>query len=258
MTNFKRITSKDNAFIKQVSLLQTSARERKKTGSFVAEGLRILLDCYENNVQFLSLVITDEFLTKHGNDVERLADNALEIVVVTDTIFTKISDTKNPQGILAVIEMPKNDVQQIKANGKYIALENVADPSNLGAVSRTAEALGVDGIILSNNGCDPYSPKALRSSMGTLLRMPVIVLDDFTDALKNSGLTLYACVVSGGKSINDTVFSNGSIVIIGNEANGLTEETIAISQKITIPMSGRAESLNAAVAASIAMWELVK
>ena len=258
MTDFKRITSKDNAFIKQVSLLQTSARERKKTGSFVAEGLRILLDCYENNVQFLSLVVTDEFLNKHGNDVEKLANNASEIVVVTDAVFTKISDTTNPQGVLAVIEMPKSNAQQIKANGKYIALENVADPSNLGAVSRTAEALGVDGIILSDNGCDPYSPKALRSSMGTLLRMPVIVLDDFTAALKNSGLSLYACVVSGGKSIKDTVFSNGSIVIIGNEANGLTEETIAISQKITIPMSGRAESLNAAVAASIAMWELVK
>ena len=258
MTDFKRITSKDNTLIKQISLLQTSARERKKTGTFVAEGLRLLLDCYENDVRFLSLVIADEFLNKHAEDVENLAKNSKEIVVVTDTVFTKISDTKSPQGILAVIEMPENNLSQIKSNGKYVALENVADPSNLGAVSRTAEALGVDGIILSSGGCDPYSPKALRSSMGTLLRMPVIVLDNFTDALKNSGLNLYACVVSGGKSINEVEFPNGSVVIIGNEANGLTDAVIEISQKITIPMSGRAESLNAAVAASIAMWELIK
>ncbi len=258
MTDFKRITSKDNAFIKQVSLLQSSARERQKTGTFVAEGLRILLDCYENNVQFLSLVITEEFLNKHRTDAEKISENSDETVVVNDAVFSKISDTKNPQGILAVIRKHECSACQIKPDGKYIALENVADPSNLGAVSRTAEALGVDGIILSGNGCDPYSPKALRSSMGTLLRMPVVICDDFIAALKESGLSLYACVVSGGKSIKDVEFCDGSIVIIGNEANGLTDEVISVAQKITIPMSGRAESLNAAVAASIAMWELVK
>lgn len=258
MTDFKRITSKDNAFIKRIALLQSSARERKNEGEFVVEGLRILLDCYENQVHFLSLVITDEFLNRHSQEAQKLSKNSQETIVVNDAVFLKISDTKNPQGILATVKMPKTDAAEIKKSGRYVALENVADPSNLGAVSRTAEALGIDGIILSSNGCDPYSPKALRSSMGTLLRMPVIVCDDFTATLKNSGLSLFACVVSGGKAITDVEFDDGSVVIIGNEANGLTKDVTDIAESITIPMSGRAESLNAAVAAAIAMWELVK
>lgn len=139
-----------------------------------------------------------------------------------------------------------------------MALENIADPSNLGAIARTAEAIGVDGIVVSADGCDPYSPKALRSSMGTVLRMDIIVTDNFVNDLKCSGLKLFGCVVSGGKDIRCVTFPKGSAVIIGNEANGLTDEIRQISENITIPMSGSAESLNAAAAAAIAMWELEK
>jgi TrmH family RNA methyltransferase len=144
--------------------------------------------------------------------------------------------------------------------GRYVALENINDPSNLGAVSRTAEALGVSGIILSANGCDPYSPKSLRASMGTLLRMPIIIMNDFVECIKNSGLKSYACVVdSNAKSITDVDFCDGSVVMIGNEANGLTTEAKAVaSEKITIKMTGKAESLNAATAAAISIWEMMK
>jgi TrmH family RNA methyltransferase len=150
--------------------------------------------------------------------------------------------------------------RQIDPNGKYVALENINDPSNLGAVSRTAEALGVSGIILSANGCDPYSPKSLRASMGTLLRMPLIVLPDFVNGIKNSGLKSYACVVdSNAKSITDVDFTEGSVVMIGNEANGLTMEAKEMAtEQITIKMTGLAESLNAATAAAISIWEMMK
>jgi TrmH family RNA methyltransferase len=141
---------------------------------------------------------------------------------------------------------------------KLIVLDATTGQNAYNQVEVFNQAVGIDGIILSSNGCDPYSPKALRSSMGTLLRMPVIVCDDFTATLKNSGLSLFACVVLGGKSITDVEFDDGSVVIIGNEANGLTKDVTDIAESITIPMSGRAESLNAAVAAAIAMWELVK
>ncbi|MBR3961788.1 MAG: RNA methyltransferase, partial [Clostridia bacterium] len=154
-----------------------------------------------------------------------------------------------------VVEIP-DKISEIDKKGRYIALENLSDPSNLGAISRTAEALGISGIIVSGNSCDPYSPKALRASMGTLLRMPVIIVDDFVEFLQASGLKLFACVVRGGKKITDVIFSDGAAVLIGNEANGLTDSAISACEKITIPMSGSAESLNASVAAAIAMWEL--
>ena len=134
------------------------------------------------------------------------------------------------------------------------------DPANLGAVSRTAEALGVSGIILSDNACDPFSPKALRASMGTLLRIPLIILDDFSDEISGLGLKTFACVVDKNAiSVNNLDLNGGCIFLIGNEANGLTEETKKNSDYcITIPMKGKAESLNASVAASIVMWEMMK
>jgi TrmH family RNA methyltransferase len=175
-------------------------------------------------------------------------------------LFKKISDTTSPQGIIALSEIHDNNTDNINPKGRYVALENVADPSNLGAISRTCEALGVSGIILTSGGCDPYSPKSIRASMGTLLRMPIIILDDFSKDLCNKGLISYSCVVdSDALPISDVDFKDGSIVIIGNEANGITDETKAKSDyRITIPMSGRAESLNASVAAAISIWEMMK
>jgi TrmH family RNA methyltransferase len=191
--------------------------------------------------------------------VQKLSFNSLECFRIPDGLFKKISDTTSPQGVIALCKMPaKNTV--IDPCGRYVALENINDPSNLGAVSRTAEALGVSGIILSANGCDPYSPKSLRASMGTLLRMPIIIMNDFVECIKNSGLKSYACVVdSNAKSITDVDFCDGSVVMIGNEANGLTTEAKAVaSEKITIKMTGKAESLNAATAAAISIWEMMK
>lgn len=118
--------------------------------------------------------------------------------------------------------------------------------------------MGISGIILSESGCDPYSPKVMRASMGTLLRMPVIIFKDFKNELINSGLSAYPCVVRNGKRINTVEFKPGSVLVIGNEANGLSDDTAKVGTPVTIPMKGSAESLNAAAAAAIAMWELMK
>lgn len=259
MFDFREISSKENELIKQISKLQTSASYRKETGLFVAEGLRICNDCKDNFIKFKHLVFTKDFYCKFPNEVEGLSNFCDDNILVTDNVFNKISDTKSPQGILAVGEIPVSACSGISKNGKYIALENISDPSNLGAVSRTAEALGIDGIILSDNGCDPFSPKSIRASMGTLLRMPIYVLKDFVNEIAYLGLTTYACVVRNGEPVENIKFDKGSIVVIGNEANGLTDRMIEKSDKsITIKMSGRAESLNASVAAAIVMWELTK
>ncbi len=252
---FLSITSRENPLIKAVSKLKSSSKERKNQGKFIVEGLRICGDCADNGVGFSVLIISEKFLNARRETAEILAKNSEKTVVVPEFVFEKIADTDTPQGVLAVVNMPEKSVE-IDKRGRYIALENLSDPSNLGAISRTAEALGISGIIISGNSCDPYSPKALRASMGTLLRMPIIIADNFVDFLKDSGLKLYSCVVRDGKKITDVTFSDGAAVLIGNEANGLTDSAISVCEKITIPMLGSAESLNASVAAAIAMWEL--
>ncbi len=260
MKGFKVIESKENSLIKLISHLQASSKARRENGLFVLEGLRIAKDAFDNGIQFDKLIVSETAFNKLYDDIINLSENSSECIKITDSLFKKISDTKSPQGIIAVCKLPKNGISNIDKNGRYIALENVADPSNLGAIARTAEALGVSGIILSAGGCDPYSPKALRSSMGTLLRVPLIILDDFANEINTLTLKTYACVVEKeAESITDIDFTYGSAVIIGNEANGISEETKAVCDRlITIKMKGSAESLNAAAAAAISIWEMMK
>jgi len=260
MQNFSIITSRENSLIKLVCSLQSSAKARRENNLFVIEGLRIMRDAYDNSIRFDKLIVSESAMEKYPGDIADFAENSVECYRLPDSLFKKISDTVSPQGIIALSKIPRSSLNEIDTSGRYIALENIADPSNLGAISRTCEALGVTGIILTDNGCDPYSPKALRASMGTLLRIPLIILSDFSNQLIALGLKTYSCVVDadalpiGGIDIQD-----GSIVIIGNEANGITDETKNASDyRITIPMSGRAESLNAAVAAAISTWEMMK
>lgn len=260
MQNFSVITSRENSLIKLVCSLQNSAKARKENGLFVIEGLRIARDAFDNSIRFDKLIVSETAINKYRDEIADFVKNSNECYRIPDSLFKKISDTTSPQGIIALAEIPKNDTGSIDPKGRYVALENVADPSNLGAISRTCEALGVSGIILTSGGCDPYSPKCIRASMGTLLRMPIIIFDDFAKELCGSALKTYSCVVdSVAAPIGSINFTDGSIVIIGNEANGITEKTkTATDYRITIPMSGRAESLNASVAAAIAVWEMMK
>ncbi len=259
MKNWINLTSKDNSLIKLVCALQSSRKARKEHNLFVLEGLRICDDAKFCEIKFDKLIISETASLKYKDAVGKFAENSDECYLIPDSLFKKISDTTSPQGIIAVARMPQKNTE-IDKNGRYIALENLNDPSNLGAISRTAEALGVSGIILSGDSCDPYSPKSLRASMGTLLRMPLIIFDDFSNCIKQSGLKSFACVVEKeAKSITDVCFENGSVVMIGNEANGLTVAAKAIAnEQITIKMSGKAESLNAATAAAISIWEMMK
>ena len=248
MEDFKKVTSRENPLIKLVSSLQKSASARRENGLFVLEGLRLCTDACDNGIRFDKLIVSFSAADGHAEKIAEFARRADECISVPDSLFKKISDTENPQGIIALCKIPKTESVNIKSDGRYVALENINDPSNLGAVSRTAEALGADGLILSAGSC------------GTLLRMPIFVFGDFPSEMRRCGLKFYACVPSpAAQSISDISFLPGCAVMIGNEANGLTEETKAAAyKKITIPMRGRAESLNAAAAAAIAVWEMMK
>jgi len=259
MADFLRITSKDNPIIKEISSLQKSAKGRKDAGLFVLEGLRLCLDAALNEYKPEVIIVTENAYDRYQKEIESNFSGALKKYLMPDSLFSKISDTVSPQGILCLFKIPEFDGSVIKKDGRYIALENIQDPSNLGAVSRTAEALGIDGMIVCG-GCDIYSPKSLRASMGALLRIPVIVTEDPFELIDRYDFATYAAVVSDADlTVGSFDFSKGSVVFIGNEANGLTNNIIdKCSKKITIPMAGKAESLNAGVAASIIMWEMCK
>lgn len=259
MKDFKIITSKENPLIKLIASLQKSASARRENGLLPLEGLRLCLDAAENGILLEKLIISETASAKHAEKLAQLCSQAHEGYILPDSLFGKIGDTENPQGIIALVKTPKTDNTKIRCNGKYVVLENVSDPSNLGAIARTAEALGVDGIIASG-GCDPYSPKTLRASMGALLRLPVYIFGSLADELRQTGLTLYACVPArDAENIAEAGFMPGSAVMIGNEANGLSSAAInAADRCVTVPMTGRAESLNAAAAAAIAVWEMMK
>lgn len=256
----EKITSKTNKIVKETAKLFSSAKYRNEQGLFVLEGARLCSDILNSSCELVKLLVTENFNVKNATLVNSLSVISASSYLITDEIADKICSTVNPQGIFAVCKI-KKEVYRVEPDKKYIALENVQDPGNLGAVARTAEALGIDGLIISG-GCDIYNPKALRASMGSLLRIKVIFCDNLSVFLKelNGEIKIYAAVpYSYAKDIRKCDFSKGAICIIGNEANGVTDEVKETADSlITIKMLGLAESLNASTAASITMWEMLR
>ena len=257
------LSSKDNINIKNTVKLLNNAKFRRKTGLFVAEGLRVCYDAFLSGADIDTVFATRGALDKHPEKIGELCEKSDRAFIVTNDIFSHISDTQTPQGVLCVIKTldKVTEFDKIKNGGKFLALENMQDPNNLGTVLRTAEAFGVSGVILSADCCDIYNPKVVRGSMGAVFRLPFIVAEDIPEFLRNNPrLTSYAAVVGGSaEKLTDIRFDDCSVAVIGNEGNGLTEKTIcACDHKITIPMRGRAESLNASAAASIIIWEMIK
>lgn len=255
------ITAKNNVKIKNVRALLTSAKERRLNGLFVLEGVRLCLDAVKSGCRVQSVFCTEKCAEKYGDEISELKLSCKNCFTVSDEVLKSISDTVAPQGVVCVAEMKENTFNYEKGK-KYIALDTLQNPDNLGAISRTAEALGIDGIVIFD-GCDIYNPKALRASMGSLLRLPVKLTSDLTselEACEKAGILTCATVPDrDAESITDIDFSDGALCVIGNEGNGVSKEIIEkCKKKITIKMLGRAESLNAATAASITMWELMK
>ena len=259
----EKITSKNNQLIKDTKKLFTHTKARKDNGVFVLEGARLCFDVLNSFYTVDKVFTTQKAYDKYKDKMDELESKASATYLITEDIASRLSDTVASQGIFVVckIDKSKNSTNPLELN-KIVALDNVQDPSNLGAIVRTGEALGIDAIITCS-GCDIYNPKALRASMGSMLRMNIIEVDSLTDcisSLKQNGFSVYSTVPnSNAKKITDVDFSNKSICVIGNEANGVSEKIKSISNSlITIPMLGRAESLNASVAASITMWEMLR
>lgn len=255
------IQSRTNAKIKDGCRLTASAKYRREQGLFTLEGLRLCADAAQSGCQVQTLFLTADAEEKGGERLKILLKNAQEIYTVTEEVAEKLSDTVSSQGVFAILQMLPETALAIQKGGKYVVLDTVQNPQNLGAIARTAEAFGVNGLIVGG-GCDRYNPKALRASMGSLLRLPVFETEDLAATVREIGKTVptFATVLDcTAESICAQDFSGGAAAIIGNEGNGVSEAVLSAAQKrVTIPMRGNAESLNAAAAATVTVWEMMK
>lgn len=258
------ITSRSNEKIKYAVKLTSSGKFRRENGEFSLEGARLCADAAESGIKIKALFVTESAREKYSRYVESIEALSERAYLISEEVSEKLSDTKTSQGVFCICKMlDKNaNIGKIKYNGKYIVLEDVSNPSNFGAVCRTAEALGLDGVIVGG-GCDIYNPKALRASMGSLFRLALLTPENLSEtlsALKENGMKVYSAVPDGNAlPITSADMTGGTAVVIGNEGNGISEEIKKASTAlVTIPMKGRAESFNASVAASIVMWEMMR
>ena len=260
----ERITSKSNDKIKLAAALRSDVRERHEHALFFLEGARLCCDAALCGVKILEAFFTDEALVKYSDRAEIIAEASDSVYLIDNELCGRLSDTKAPQGVFCVCKMldKTESCNKIDEKGKYIALDNIQSPDNLGAISRTAEAFGLSGLIVGA-GCDIYNAKAQRAAMGSLLRLPVIETDDLpkllSEASRKGMLTAAAVPDSTERSISSLSFENGVVCVVGNEGAGVSDEVLnACGIKMTIPMKGRAESLNAAAAAAVLVWEMTR
>ncbi len=257
------ITAKTNEKIKSAVRLRDSAKARREEGEFFLEGARLCADA-SGSVDVVRLFYTQKAKEKYSAEVSLLEQRAAESCEVSEEIAAKLSDTFSPQGIFCVCKTldKKHYIDKIYSNAKIIALENIQDPANLGAIARTAEALGIGGAVLSGC-CDIYNPKAQRASMGSLLRLPIITADNMGEAMKDfqsrGYVTLSSTPSETASDITKINIGEKTVCVIGNEGNGVTQATAdSCMHRVRVPMKGRAESLNASMAAAIIMWELMR
>lgn len=290
----ERITSTGNKLIREVRDLEKKARARRESGLFIAEGERL---CSEIPVAYIERIFVaddydgrlPEFAGEVSHDVQNAKmraeagsnaaqasshplqpsdisgqrnhapQRAPKIFQVPRELMEHMSDTKNSQGILAVVRQKK----YTELPGDFfLILDTLQDPGNMGTIFRTAEAAGVDGILMNRDCVDVYSPKVVRATMGAMFRMPFIVSDDLSAEIrrmKSEGVQVYAAHLRGTKNHWDFDYRQPTAFMIGNEGNGLQDAIADLADTyLRIPMMGHTESLNAGVAASVLMYETLR
>lgn len=263
MSKVLEISSTKNPLIKEIKGLYRK-RNRWKTKSFIIEGIKILEEAIDNNIELKYIIFCDNLLSgREGRNLFERIHNKRNVVKVTEDVFKYIADTENPQGILGIAGFTIRDFKDIKNldNPSLLFLDSIQDPGNIGTIIRTGDAFNIDGIILGEGCVDPYNSKVVRSTMGSIFRTPIYMCDNTLDCLNNikdMGINILATSLDGELIYNKSL-KDGFLCIIGNESKGVSQEVMArANDKVKIPMPGQAESLNAGIAASIIMYEAMK
>ena len=267
------ITSTSNPRIKNIVRLLSGSRERKEQGLFVVEGEKMFMEAPFDRIDSVFVSegclarlekkrIDKELSAYAGDCLEKLEDHGYE--TVSDAVFSKMSDTSTPQGIMCTVKCTNHPFGRLLEGSfgelkRLLLLEGVQDPGNLGTMLRTAEAAGYDAVIADSSTADRHNPKVIRSTMGAIYRMKVSYCGDIKDAVKGcreAGFKIYAAHLKGKVFYDETDYAERTAVLIGNESRGLSAETSELADMLVkIPMEGKAESLNAAVAAGILMYQ---
>lgn len=253
------ITSTSNPQIKRLLQLQKKSKARNEEQVFIVEGLRMFVEVPKERVE--KVYVSETFYNKKKQDLNW---ENYPFEILSDSVFGHVSDTKTPQGILCVVKQQKSDVDELLnvKNPHFMVLDNLQDPGNLGTIVRTAEGAGVDAVFMSKDCVDIYNPKTIRSTMGSIYRVPTIYIEDTLQLLekfREKGIKSYAAHLQGKNSYDKENYQSGTAILIGNEGNGLRKEVAENADIwVQIPMQGQVESLNAAIAASILMFEVFR
>lgn len=256
------ISSSSNAQIKNLVKLQKNTRTRREQNVFVTEGrkmfeeardLDIVIKAYVSESYLHELIIPEE-------DYFGVADYE----VISDKVFREVADTMTPQGILAIVKQPSYSLNDFTQNttSRLLLLEDLRDPGNLGTLLRTAEGAGMTGVIMSKETVDLFNPKVVRSTMGSIFRIPFLYIENFQDILENlqaKGFSIIATDLQSKRNFTEEHYPNKSAVVIGNESRGISDATRKQADILVhIPMCGKLESLNASVAGGLIMYELYR
>ena len=280
--DLERITSAANPRIKRLTALQQKHRERERERAYAAEGVRLFSDTPQELIE--EVFLTEKLLSDDPGIAAKL--QGCRAFLIPESLLEKVSDTRSPQGVIFTVKMREYAERDLlggwdpdadlsagaaganSASGKasvaplLLVLEDIRDPGNLGTMFRSAEAAGVTGILMSAGTADIYQPKAVRSTMSAVYRVPHRYTDDLCgdiERLKDMGITVFAADLKAAKAYDTYNYVKPSAILIGNEAHGLTPEVAAAAgRSIIIPMCGGIESLNAAVAASVLMFEAAR
>jgi len=249
--------------LKQIHKLKTE-KEREKEGKFLIEGLHLCQEALASNWE-LGLVLFSTVFAEYSEGeklVEEVSKSGTEIFRVKKKEIEKLADTETPQGIVAVVKKKKFTLSRdfLKKSSLLLGLDNIRDPGNLGAMIRTADAAGADGVLLSKECVELYNPKVVRSTMGSIFHLPAIEgleLEVIIPQMKSSGFKIFVSDVHQGKDYNRVSYLEKTCLIIGSEAFGISEQILNLAdERVRIPIFGKAESLNASVAAGILLYEI--
>lgn len=255
------ITSTSNARVKELVQLQKKSKVRNEQGVFLVEGVKMYQEIPQE--QLVKVYVSETFADKQKEEINRLKDRR-KLEYLSDHVFQYVSDTKTPQGILCVVRQSTYCLEDIleAEDAHLLVLDNLQDPGNLGTILRTAEGAGVTGIIISKESVDIYNPKVIRSTMGSIYRVPFVYVEDLKEAIakvKVHGIFTYAAHLDGKNSYDKEDYTKKTAFLIGNEGNGLRKEIADLADTwIRIPMQGQVESLNAAIATSVLMFETAR
>lgn len=249
------LTSRSNPLVTHIRKLNTSRAYRRETGEFCCEGPKLLQEALRWGAQLSTVVAERE------TPLPESLPGQAHLVRVPAELLRYLSDTENPQGVLFLCRIPGLLPPERLEGKRYLVLDGLQDPGNVGTILRTSDAFGADGLFLMNHCADPFAPKTVRATMGAVFRLPVweIKAEELSCLLREASIPLYASALSADTADVRDVSLAPAAVIIGSEGSGVSREALRLADRtIKIPMTGRCESLNAAVAASVILWEMIR